>query len=1259
MYLFRIVLFLFIITGLTHVIQAQELNSHYDYRYYSTKQGLSGNSVTSVVQDYKGYLWFGTDEGLNRFDGVSFKQYLNDYKDKNSISNNYINHLFEDSDSILWIGIRGSGLCRYNRNTDDFISYNYNEKDTTSLSHTEVLSFYQENKEYLWIGTDGGGLNRFNKKTEKFIRYNNSKEKGDFVPQKILCIEGDNSGNLYLGTWDYGLVQFNIKSQKYKRLAKDTTNKVLISEKIMSIKKDRLGNFFLGFFEGGIQYFDIHTKQFISLQLPFNIIPNNITAYTFCDIGNSEIMIGTLSGNYLASIGYKGRMPFFTKPMIKLDKNFSYFVFKDRSASLWSSNYGNGIIQMIPRLSKIREQKFDIPGEDNIEVSSFADNGKIIGTSLGTFVFESKNNSLKKLRLKNIRKNRKQRNFALKSYNGTLWIARSFDVSRFNPKTNTIDEFFSIPPEISPTDRNGFQDMLFKNNTAWFASENGLYEVDLLTNKLKIIIGPNEIYNGFNVYQITALAFSPDSLILIGTVGAGLVTYNTKTGKRKYYQNKPGNNKSIVSNYVQQILVTKSGRIFINTYNGLEEFEAMKGTFMHYSPKNGFTKNMVSIVEDKKGLIWFATEKSISKFNPVNNQIWNYNMDNSETQASFLPYQAYCAEDGYLYFGKTNSFIYFHPDSLTESKSKSTILFTGFKINHLPVEIGENSPLKTNIEDVKEIFLNHNQSSFSFSFSSLSFKYPERCQYTYKLENFDEDWIPSGSINTANYTNIPAGHYFFKVKAINEDGVWDEKSISVKIVIKPIFYETWLFKISSILMMILLVFLWYKNRIRNIKLEKLKLEKMVDERTAQLTETNTVLEEQKEEIVQQKEELLANHEELARNKDHLEIMVSERTQDLEKALLKAKEADALKSSFLSNMSHEIRTPLNAIVGFSNLLSSEDITVQDREKFSNIIQSNSEALLVLIDDILDLSKIEAEQVEIKLSTVEVAQILTEVFDTFALQKMKRTLEFRLNRNSFENQFFIIADIFRLKQIFNNLLSNAIKFTHSGHIEIGASQTEDNYITFYVSDTGIGIAPENINLVFERFRKIENNSQTLYRGTGLGLPITKKLVEILGGKIWIDSILGAGSTFFFTMPISKTYKVETDKTKINNKQITAVESLKILIVEDIEVNFIYLNELIKPFKAEVLWAKDGFQSIEISKQNTDIALIFMDIKLPGINGTEAMKEIRKFNKCVPIIAQTAFALNEQVIDFKKEGFTDHLAKPIKKEEFLKLIKVYLSA
>jgi len=776
---------------------------------------------------------------------------------------------------------------------------------------------------------------------------------------------------------------------------------------------------------------------------------------------------------------------------------------------------------------------------------------------------------------------------------------------------------------------------------------------------LKTIIYPTETKNGFNIFNIRSIAADNQENIFIGTLGGGLIIYNTITEQKTFYQHDQNNPRSISSNYINQVLVSKEGKIWLCTFNGLEEFDEKTGVFKHYSTRNGFPANLLnSIVEDDKGNLWISSEMNISKFNPATGKIWNYNFYNQESQSIFLTRSAYKATNGYLYFGRRESFVFFHPDSIKESIIGPRIFLTDFQINNQSVSVGDNSPLKRNIEDAKVVELKHTQSSFSFNFAAINYNHPEKNQYSYKLNGFDKNWVNSGNRSTANYTNIPSGNYIFTVKASNEDGIWNDEGVSIRVSVLSAFWETWYFRVALICFIGFTGFLWYVNNIRKVKAEQLKLEKMVVERTSQLIEKNTILEEQKEEIEQQKEEIRTHRDDLAEHKEHLETMVSERTNELEKALIKAKEGDALKSSFLANMSHEIRTPLNAIVGFSSLLNSINLTSEKREMFTSIIQSNSDALLVLIDDILDLSKIEAGQIEIKLSAIKADLFAKQIFETFAQSKNHQGVEIRINSLAANNNYFIQADPFRLKQIFNNLLSNAIKFTNNGFIEIGVLPPENELLTFYVKDTGIGISPEYHRVVFDRFRKVETVSNTLYGGTGLGLAITKRLTKLMGGQIWVESAINTGSTFYFTIPLSATQTIEKTERTIINIKSSDVNIKSILIVEDIETNYIYLFELLKDFKTKILWAKGGNEAIDMTRENPDIALILMDIKLPGISGIEALKKIRKFNSTIPIIAQTAFALNEEKNEFMKAGFTGYIAKPIKKAELWAIIKDYLS-
>lgn len=1246
---------------------AQQVTDRYSYRYYNSNQGLSNNSIVSILQDYKGYIWVGTQDGLNRFDGKSFKTYRNNVDDKNSLSNNYIICIFEDRDSTLWIGTRGGGLSKFNRANDNFTNYFYQANNTSSISHAEVSSIYEDNQNNLWIGTDGGGLNLFNKHSEKFTRCDNKTTNSDGSnPLKILAINGDDHGNLLIGTWDYGLLIFNIKSKKFNKVNNACDKNGHTFDRIWTIKKDRLGNFFLGLYEGGFQYFDYSKKKFSCLQSEFNKLYGKSSIYSFCEIGNNKLLIGTNVGIYIVSIKYIKKGFYLTKDIKKLNSYFSISIMIDKSGNIWSTDYLRGLVQLIPVNSQflVQEVALGFSGEqpNQLQITSFTEtkNGEIIfGTEVGIFFFDSKTRTFKKLE-KDLDDNiLKRRITELNFYEKTIWSSRIYDISCFNKRTRKFDTFFSIPHEIFNSNRNGFTDFIIRNNIGWFASENGLYKLNLQSRKLNTIIGPKETENGFNIFSVRSIADDNNGNILMATFGGGLIVYNTNTDQKTLYQHDPNNPRSISSNYINQVIVSKEGKIWLCTFNGLEEFDKKTGVFRHYNTNNGFPANLMnSVVEDDRGNLWISTQISISKFNPATGKTWNFNFYNQGSQNVFIIRSAYKAINGYLYFGRIGSFVFFHPDSIKENTKGPIIYLTDFKINYQSVSVGVNSLLKRNIEDAKEVVLKHSQSSFSFTFAAINYNSPEKVQYAYMLKNFDKDWINTGNRSIANYTNIPLGKYVFMVKASNENGIWNNEGVSIRVKILPAFWETWYFKLALAFFIGLTGFILIVNKISHVKAEKLKLEKMVVKRTSQLIEKNTILKEQKEEIEQQKEEIKTHHDDLAHHKDHLEIMISERTIELEKALIKAKESDALKSSFLANMSHEIRTPLNAIVGFSSLLNTEELTYEKRETFTSIIQSNSDALLVLIDDILDLSKIEAGQIEIQLSTIKADSFTKQIFETFGQSKTQQGVEIRINSLAANNDYYIYADPFRLKQIFNNLLSNAIKFTNQGFIEIGVLPPENKHFTFYVKDTGIGISPEYHKVVFDRFRKVESISDTLYGGTGLGLAITKRLIELLGGKIWVESAINTGSTFYFTIPMAETPKIENNETASINIKPSDIKINTILIVEDNEANYLYLYELLKDFKIKILWARDGNEAVDITRKNADIDLILMDIKLPGISGTEALKKIRKFNSRVPIIAQTAFALNEEKNEFMESGFTGYISKPIKKLELWAVLKNYLS-
>ncbi|OFX86393.1 MAG: hypothetical protein A2W99_13455 [Bacteroidetes bacterium GWF2_33_16] len=404
-------------------------------------------------------------------------------------------------------------------------------------------------------------------------------------------------------------------------------------------------------------------------------------------------------------------------------------------------------------------------------------------------------------------------------------------------------------------------------------------------------------------------------------------------------------------------------------------------------------------------------------------------------------------------------------------------------------------------------------------------------------------------------------------------------------------------------------------------------------------------------------------DELKEYQEHLEELVQFRTQELNDAKEKAEESDHLKSAFLANMSHEIRTPMNAIIGFSDLLGDPTISKEQRAEFIDHINKNSDSLLYIIDDIIDIAKIEAGQLTINKTECNINQVLTEVYNSFfETNELKNNtqLKFELIKGIQSDYFTIRTDPFRLKQIIINLVSNALKYTENGNIELGyivKSDEDKSFLEFYVSDTGIGIPQEKHNDIFERFTKLENCKTKLYRGTGLGLTITKNLVEILGGKIWVNSTPNIGSTFFFTIPVEQfTGKLEIQTLKIDDTYKDWSDK-KILIAEDEDSNFRVLQVILKRTNIKITRAINGLEAIEICKSDMGIDLVLMDIKMPEMNGIDATISIKKDRPELQIIAQTAFAMAEDKTQILDAGCIDYLSKPIKSRKLFAVLNKYL--
>jgi len=386
--------------------------------------------------------------------------------------------------------------------------------------------------------------------------------------------------------------------------------------------------------------------------------------------------------------------------------------------------------------------------------------------------------------------------------------------------------------------------------------------------------------------------------------------------------------------------------------------------------------------------------------------------------------------------------------------------------------------------------------------------------------------------------------------------------------------------------------------------------------------------------------------------------------NLLEAKMKAEESDKLKSAFLANMSHEIRTPMNAILGFTELLTMPDSSISSEEKqnYIKLIHNSGNNLVQLIDDIIDISKIEASQLKIIPKPCDINQTLTDIYESYIeikKQKGKENIDLSFNLAEPKQNVITLTDPLRLTQIISNLIDNALKFTDEGFINFGYETQKSDTLLFYVKDSGIGMDEKKKELVFERFRKIEDNKTKLYRGAGLGLTICKSLIKLLGGEIWVESYLGSGSSFYFTIPYKKIKKKQKKKENSTNNTTYKWVNKTILIAEDEPNNYYYIEEVLKKTKAKLIIATNGKEAVRLFKKHQNIDLIIMDIKMPEMDGFEATKQIKALNKDIPIISQSAYAMPVEIEKGYLLGINDYITKPVNPKKLLSILNKYLNS
>lgn len=1204
-------------------VSAQTPNA---YEVISTAQGLSQGMVFDILQDKEGFIWVATKNGLNRYDGYSFKIFANDPYNAHSLSSNTIVKLFEDSKGRIWAGTENAGLNIYDKQSGKFFRIMNSTSNPASLSGNGIRSIMEMPDGRILVATDVAGLNIVEPGKDFFT--------GDAAPvitrlslpndAPVYGMGKDKNGAIWIGSMDGTVYKFDPLKNNFIKL----DNGVLLNDGYLNPDSSKLinGNLYLS---DGKDIFPL----FDSSKTPAGNIIFKPKEQLWENHHREEYFYSVYKYGPGKAVNWNELLPA-TKTRI----NYPFII--DRSGVLWSGSVGYGL-----RKYSLAGNRFKtwvpIPGNSVKWIIPVKANDIF----LGDFAYGWSrliNDSIRKNALDGIAGLSQVDNFII-SRSGDYWIKSDHKgYFKYNPASGKLIAY----PQINDDKSVGAKQPMLEDSKGhiWFAGLGGKFtRIHTATGNIDSFTINNLADKPIPPKSIcTALYEDKQGICWIGTPeGFVKVIFpnNQKSSPQiEWFYNNSRNRNSLNYNHVSCFLDDPNEPnkyLWIATKGGgLNRLDKTTGDFFHLTTKDGLPDDVVyGILPDDAGNIWGSTNKGIfcltaTKNSSSNNWVFhNFTKANGLQDDEFNTGSYAKLPNGNLAFGGVNGVNIFDPEEILVPGFMPNVFITDILINNQSITPGDKTAvLQNTIEQSKEITLTHLQDILTLEFSSLDLTASAQNKYRYQLVGVDKDWVESGTRRTATYLHLPSGNYTFKVQGSNSQGIWSDKIAELKITVLPPWWRTWWAYAAYILVIILAIREYFKFSINRAKL---------------------------------KSQLFVEQSEAKR----------------------AKELDNLKTQLYTNITHEFRTPLTVILGMAQQIASKP--EEHLKSGTEMIIRNGQSLLNLVNEMLDLSKLESGKMSLQLVKGDVINFLRYIVESFhsLAESQKKQLHFLSEMDSLN----IAYDPEKMRQIIGNLLSNALKFTlEKGNIYISISEDKiskeeaESSLIIKVKDTGIGIPENQLQNIFDRFYQLDNSHTRKTEGTGIGLALTKELVKLMDGEIFVKSPpTGAnkGSEFTVMLPFKRLSFIEqstvypdlkyvpqqkTDSVS-ENKNETVDENNGnqkplILLVEDNADVVAYTASCLPDYRLAV--GKDGMEGLEIA---ADIIpdLIITDVMMPFMDGFELCHKLRndELTSHIPIIMLTAKADLESKMEGLQRGADAYLEKPFNREELLIRIKKLL--